>query len=153
MKKITKILYIILILWSTLVPIGCRNSAVEQQLTTIDSLLATDKLTDAEKELKQLRRSIMNESEQAKYNLLSILTTWRLCKPVNNTDDLDKSIVYYEQYDKDGLLARCYFLKGELLADQGKINESMLLYKKAEQFVAKEDLITQHHIYPLAELI
>lgn len=147
MQKITKILYIILILWSTLVPIGCRNSTVKQQLTTIDSLLATDKLTDAEKELKQLRRSIMNESEQAKYNLLSILTTWRLCKPVNNTDDLDKSIVYYEQYDKDGLLARCYFLKGELLADQGKINESMLLYKKAEQFVAKEDLITQHHIY------
>ena len=74
MQKITKILYIILILWSTLVPIGCRNSAVEQQLTTIDSLLATDKLTDTEKELKQLRRSIMNESEQAKYNLLKFPT-------------------------------------------------------------------------------
>ena len=39
----------------------------------------------------------MSESELAKYNLLSILTIWRLSQPIKNETDLDKSISYLEQ--------------------------------------------------------
>lgn len=147
MRKKTKIQFLVIIICCAITLLGCTNSSTEKQLANVDSLLAVDKLNDAEKELYQLRGISMNESERAKYNFLSILTVWRLFQPIKKEIDLDKSISYYEHQDKDGLLARCFFLKGELLADKGKIKEAILFYKKAEQRVAKSDLMTQHHIY------
>ena len=38
-------------------------------------------------------------------------------------------------------------MKGELLCDKGQVEKGIIFYKRAEQLVAKDDLITQHHIY------
>ena len=147
MQKTTKPLFLVIVLWSAITLLGCTNSFTGRQLSTVDSLLAVDNLNDAENKLHQIKGMDMNESELAKYNFLSIQTAWRSFQPIRREADLDKSISYYEQTSDYGLLARCYYLKGELLCYQGKVGEGILLYKKAEQIVAGNDYVTKHHIY------
>ena len=147
MNKINKDRYLCLILWSSFILLGCKNYSIEKKLSTVDTLLAADNLNEAEFTLRQISEKDMSESELAKYNLLSILTTWRLSQPIKNETDLDKSISYLEQNGNDALLARCYYMKGELLCDKGQVEKGIIFYKRAEQLVAKDDLITQHHIY------
>lgn len=68
MRKKTKIQFLVIIICCAITLLGCTNSSTEKQLANVDSLLAVDKLNDAEKELYQLRGISMNESERAKYN-------------------------------------------------------------------------------------
>ena len=118
MNKINKDRYLCLILWSSFILLGCKNYSIEKKLSTVDTLLAADNLNEAEFTLRQISEKDMSESELAKYNLLSILTTWRQSQPIKNETDLDKSISYLEQNGNDALLARCYYMKGELLCDK-----------------------------------
>ena len=98
MNKINKDRYLCLILWSSFILLGCKNYSIEKKLSTVDTLLAADNLNEAEFTLRQISEKDMSESELAKYNLLSILTTWRLSQPIKNETDLDKSISTYSSF-------------------------------------------------------
>ena len=89
MNKINKDRYLCLILWSSFILLGCKNYSIEKKLSTVDTLLAADNLNEAEFTLRQISEKDMSESELAKYNLLSILTTWRQSQPIKNETDLD----------------------------------------------------------------
>lgn len=133
MKKIIIILTIIALTFAT---IGCKRNKEDynEKLAHIDSLLDYYQMKSAQILFGQLNKKKINEERTlANYNLIATELAYMLYEP-NLTDTLiNQSITYYEKYNIQDKLVKCYFYKSVILYDSNNRKEAIYYIKKAEQ--------------------
>lgn len=124
--------------------ISCDWCPMNDKLATIDSLIVNEKYDSAYILTAEIDwHKISEENDLAHYWLLSYQTDYLTNRPLSSDSLLDYSIQYYTAHQNASRLADCYYYKAYHLFDEKDLDQSVLLFKKAEEQVVNSDNIYQ----------
>lgn len=135
----------------TILVYSCQNRQVNKSLAMVDSLVAEELYDSAYNLVRSVDgERISNQKDLAHYNLLKVQTGYLTNNPFLNSDSiLDLVISYYEQYPNKEKLSDAYYYKAVGANAKGNYQQSILLYKQAEQYAEKGNYMCQQ--YKIAE--
>ena len=118
-------------------------------LKTIDSLAINGYHLKTDSLLKRINYSdLTNDRDKALYGLLKTQTYLSINKPVNNDSLINFSVEYFEKTGDYHHLARAYYYKGAYFYSVGKLQETLLFFKKAESTEREgQDVLLRSLIY------
>lgn len=120
--------------------ISCDWRPMNDKLAAIDSLIVNEKYDSAYMLTAEIDwHKISEESNLAHYWLLSYQTDYLTNRPLPSDSLLDYSIQYYTAHQNASRLADCYYYKAYHLLDEKDLDQSVRLFKKAEEKVANSD--------------
>lgn len=139
MKYLIHIWLIIMVLASILV--SCNGvTKYDSRLVSADSLmykhydLALTKLAEIDP------KSLIQSADRAYYSLLITQAQYLNYIPIENCNNINAALHYYEKHSKDHeKLSRAYLYKGAALEDMGHLDSAMYFYKQAEVMAEAND--------------
>ena len=134
----TTFLFIIMVCLPSLT--GCDFRPVKDRLAAVDSLVVSEKYDSAYKMVSEIdKRDISEEEDMAHYWLLNYQTSYLTGRSLPSDSLLDSSIQYYTAHHDASRLADCYYYKAYRLFERKDFDQSVLLFKKAEEQATNSD--------------
>ncbi|MBQ7715923.1 MAG: hypothetical protein IJT55_00245, partial [Prevotella sp.] len=119
---------------------GCGQDTIRKQLVEADNLLKQQQYDPAYEVLNAINiEGVTDEECLAYYYLLRTQAEYGLYMDINTTDNIDRSIAYYEKHPDKEKLMRCYYYKGSLCDDFGEDADAITYLKKAEGLLPETD--------------
>lgn len=127
--------HIITFIFTVLFITSCTNqqSKTNILLKHIDSLILNKKYIEADSLLRTINYNTMKDDEEkAFYGLLTTQNFFMLDKQMSNDSMINFSIAYYKEKGDKKNLARSYYYKGTYYYAIGRIKETLIFFKEAE---------------------
>lgn len=119
---------------------ACGQDTIRKQLVEADNLLKQQQYDPAYEALNTINiEGVTDEECLAYYYLLRTQAEYGLYMDINTTDNIDRSIAYYEKHPDKEKLMRCYYYKGSLCDDFGEDADAITYLKKAEGLLPETD--------------
>lgn len=129
-----------ILLFSTVLLLGCGTGVYHKQLVAVDSLIAADLDDSACHMMEDIDiTDIKAESDIAYYNMLAYELVFRSGKIPENDSMIDHSISHYKETDNKRMLARSYYYKGRILAKRDSLKAAVEYLKDAEEMASDTD--------------
>lgn len=130
---------------------GCQSDQIQMKLNKIDSLVVAEQFDSANYLLNNYKAvDINNKTDIAHYNLLKVQIAYLVNKPLVSSDSLISSVIsFYEQHVDHEKLTDAYYYKALGACKKKDYQQSILLYKKAEQHAKVSNNMRQQ--YKVAE--
>lgn len=144
--------YLLPIITTLLIILGCGNQQNSSRLADIDSLVSIEKYDSAYQELMKIGRDFSEDTEsQAHFYLLLTQTSLLTDHALTSDSLINLSIAYYEENGNDEKLSDAYYYKAEYQMQCKDFALAIILCKKAYGLAAK----TNNHVlqYKTASLI
>ena len=128
-----------------LLAFGCQTHKSSKSLAEVDSLVVAE-LYDSAYHLvtTKLESANFSPEEQAHYNLLRVQIAYLVNQPLATSDSiLDGVISYYNQHVNHERLADAYYYSAICAYKAKKPQQSIMLYKKAEQHAKQSGSLYQ----------
>ena len=110
-----------------------QRSKTSTLLKHIDSFIHDKKYIEADSLLRTINyNTLKNDEEKAFYGLLATQNFFMLDKQLNNDSMINFSIAYYKKKNDKKNLARSYYYKGTYYYAIGRIKETLIFFKEAE---------------------
>lgn len=125
---------LIYILPLVVIAIACNNRTAEEKLVAIDSLVVQELYDSAYIVLTGIDTTLLNDMETKAHYYLARKQVGYLTSHRDSSNVLDSIVIpYYTSTDNKEKLADAYYYKayGEIIS--GKMNESVIDYKRAEE--------------------
>ena len=126
---------LIYILPLVVIAIACNNRTAEEKLVAIDSLVVQELYDSAYTVLTGIDTTLLNDMETKAHYYLARKQVGYLTSHRDSSNVLDSIVIpYYTSTDNKEKLADAYYYKAYGEITSGKMNESVIDYKRAEEF-------------------
>lgn len=125
---------LIYILPLVVIAIACNNRTAEEKLVAIDSLVVQELYDSAYTVLTGIDTTLLNDMETKAHYYLARKQVGYLTSHRDSSNVLDSIVIpYYTSTDNKEKLADAYYYKAYGEITSGKMNESVIDYKRAEE--------------------
>ena len=125
---------LIYILPLVVIAIACNNRTAEEKLVAIDSLVVQELYDSAYTVLTGIDTTLLNDMETRAHYYLARKQVGYLTSHRDSSNVLDSIVIpYYTSTDNKEKLADAYYYKAYGEITSGKMNESVIDYKRAEE--------------------
>ena len=130
--------YILHVITTLLIILGCGNQKNSSILDDIESLVSKEKYDSAYQEILNIEPSFREKTEfQAHFYLLLTQTSLLTNHPLSSDSLINVSIAYYEKNANDEKLSDAYYYKAEYLLQCKDYGQAIVLCKKAYDLAHK----------------
>lgn len=130
--------YILHVITTLLIILGCGNQQNSSILDDIESLVSKEKYDSAYQEILNIEPSFREKTEfQAHFYLLLTQTSLLTNHPLSSDSLINVSIAYYEKNANDKKLSDAYYYKAEYLLQCKDYGQAIVLCKKAYDLAHK----------------
>lgn len=119
---------------------GCGNATDNDQLVTVDTLLAHSKAEEALQMLQAINTTSLNHHDKAYHALLSTQAAHAYRLPAKNDSAINGAVKYFESHNDKEKHARALLYQGQVYADLGKLEEAFASLRLAEDVADSNDL-------------